>query len=137
MANGITLTSAFTTLQTSLSLGTPPQLSQAVLAPKPVSAYTGSNGTKPVVLSYAELSPSADLTVTGTVTLTFGFPPGTLDPSTTYLFAFWLGNLSLISWIDGNAVNAVDFSAQTITITGSPNFDFRGGFIYGFAIYHN
>jgi hypothetical protein len=142
VAQQVVLTSAFTTIQSALSLGAPPILSQAVLAPKPVVAYTaGSNGSIPVVLSYAELTPSNDMTVNGAVTLTFGYPPGTLDPKLPYFYAFWFGQLSAASWLDGYNVTAVDFVAQTVTITGTPasfGFNqFRGGFIYGFAIYHN
>ena len=139
VAQQVLLTSA--TMQSALSIGAPPALSQAVNAPKPVVAYAGSNGTTPTVLSYAELTPSNDLTVNGAVTLTFGYPPGTLDPKYPYLYAFWFGQLTGVSWIDGYNVSTVDFTAQTVTISGTPaafNFNqFRGGFIYGFAIYHN
>jgi hypothetical protein len=140
VANGIVLNSAVTAMQSSLSLGTPPVLSQATLAPKPVSAYTGNGTTSPVVLSYAELTPSSDLQVNGAVTLTFTYPPGTLNPALPYYYAFWFGQLSGVSWIDGNPTTTVDFTTQTITITGTPaasSFNqFRGGYIYGFAIYH-
>jgi hypothetical protein len=141
VANGILLNAAVTTIQSALSLGTPPALSQAVMAPKPVSAYTGSGGSTPTVLSYAELTPSNDLQVNGAVTITFGFPAGTLNPALPYFYAFWFGQLSGVSWIDGNPVTTVDFINQVITITGTPSASgfnqFRGGFIYGFAIYHN
>jgi hypothetical protein len=138
VATGLTLSSPTNTaLQTALSLGVPPALSLATNAPHAIVAYTGSNGTAPTVLSYAELTPTGDIAVGGLVTLTFGFPPGTLNPSVTYLYALWFGQLSSAIWLDGNATNTVDFTTQTITITATPNFTFRGGFIYGFAIYHN
>ena len=141
VANSLVPTSSPATMQAALSLTTPPALSLAVNAPKPVVAYTGSNGSTPTVLSYAELTPSVDLTVNGSVTLTFGFPAGTLQPQFPYLYAFWFGQLTGVSWLDGNAVSSVDFNAQTVTITGTPAAfgfsQFRAGFIYGFAVYHN
>jgi hypothetical protein len=140
IANGVVTTTP-TTIQSALSVGAPPALSDAVLAPKPIVAYTGSNGSSPTVLGYAELTPSSDLLVNGSVTITFGFPAGSLDPRFPYFYAFWFGQLTGTSWIDNNNVSAVDFTAQTVTITGTPaasNFSqFRGGFIYGFAVYHN
>jgi hypothetical protein len=141
VANAVQPSSASATVQAALSLGGPPALSLAVNAPKPIVAYTGSNGSTPSVLSYAELTPSADMMVNGSVTITFGYPPGTLQPQFPYFYAFWFGQLTGVSWLDNNPVSSVDFGAQTVTITGTPaafGFNqFRGGFIYGFAVYHN
>jgi hypothetical protein len=141
IANTVAPASVSTTVQAALSLGTPPALSLALNAPKPIVAYTGSGGSSATVLSYAELTPSTDLTVSGSVTITFGYPPGTLQPQFPYFYAFWFGQLTGVSWLDNNTVSSVDFSAQTVTITGTPaafGFNqFRGGFIYGFAVYHN
>ena len=48
-----------------------------LVSPRGISRYTGSGGKTATVLAYAELTPTADMTVNGSVTMTFGFPAGT------------------------------------------------------------
>jgi len=144
VANGITTDSAITTIQAIVTTGPPPVLSLAFAstAAEAVVPYTGSNGSTPTVLEYLELTPSTDidLSASGTVTLTFTFPAGTLSPSVPYFYAFWLGQLQYPAWIDKLYVTTSVPATETITITGVPGSvvpAFRAGFIYGFAIYHN